>query len=176
MKNKIAIINSDNASIVDSIQIYLDKMNIAADTLNPNENLDGYSTIVYTGFDKNFPKNIDWNKQSLLNIYPSILPLFADSDNPLKDSFLSGMKVAGITVHKPKINDFTGEIISQYPVLLGNDVHFDDFYNEIINLCKKLYPIVIYAITNNTVFDFYNQENHCAGGCNSNCKNCHNCQ
>jgi phosphoribosylglycinamide formyltransferase-1 len=112
-----------------------------------------------------------------INIHPALLPAFA-TDEAIKDSFLSGIKVSGITVHYVEPNNFYGRIIAQYPVLIGNDTHFDEFKKEIIKLCAKFTPQVIDTVLNDKVFDFsqlYQPSSPCQkqGGC-SGCKGCHN--
>lgn len=100
-------------------------------------------------------------------IHPSLLPAF-DTENPIKDAFMAGVKVSGVTIYSPKNN----QIIAQYPVLIGNGTHFDEFEDEINKLEQLLCPIVVDKILKDEVFDF----SDLLGGCqNGNCKNCSNC-
>jgi phosphoribosylglycinamide formyltransferase-1 len=115
-------------------------------------------------------------KGTVINIHPSLLPAFA-TKNSIKDSFLYGVKVSGITIHCVEKENFYGRIITQYPVLIGNDTHFDEFEKEIIKLCAKIAPQIIETILNDKVFDFLQlyQSSPCQkqGGC-SGCKGCKN--
>lgn len=106
-----------------------------------------------------------------INLHPSLLPSFKSHD-AIKEAFLEGVKVSGITVHQVEENNFYGKILAQIPVLIGNDTHFDEFEAEIINLATKIYPKVIEKIINEEVFDFDDLfKNNCSGSC-SNCGGC----
>lgn len=103
-----------------------------------------------------------------INIHPSLLPAF-DSDNPVLDAFLHGVKVTGVTVH-----DSSGRIIIQYPVLIGNLTHFDELQSKIREIEKEIYPRVIEKLLNDEVFDF--DDLFGSGGCNGGCGGCRGCQ
>lgn len=111
----------------------------------------------------------------VINVHPSLLPSFACVD-ALSKSFLSGIKVGGITVHKVENNNFWGQIIAQYPVLIGLNTHFDEFEAEILSIEKALLPNVIDAVLNDRVFDYtdlFNRSCRCnSGGCSGNCADC----
>jgi phosphoribosylglycinamide formyltransferase-1 len=116
-------------------------------------------------------------KANTINIHPSLLPAFPTND-AIKESYLSGVKVSGITIHYVEPDNFYGRIIAQYPVLIGNNTHFDEFEKEIIKLCAKFAPQVIDTVINDKVFDFsqlYQPSSPCQkqGGCRG-CKGCHN--
>ena len=99
--------------------------------------------------------------------HPSLLPSF-NTKEPIKDAFCAGVKVSGVTVYCPK----TDKIIAQYPVLIGNSTHYDEFEKEIHQLEHLLYPIVIDKILKDEVFDFNDLMGKCSGNC-SGCNSCH---
>ncbi len=100
-----------------------------------------------------------------VNIHPSLLPAFEGKD-ALRRSFLAGVKVGGVTVHWIEAGG-AGKIIAQYPVLIGNLMHFDEFEAEIRRIGEALYPIVIEKLLNDEVFDFSDllKGNCGCGGC-----------
>lgn len=106
-----------------------------------------------------------------INIHPSLLPAFREKD-AMQMAFLAGVKVSGVTVHWVTTDLDGGKIIAQYPVLIGNSTHFDQFRGEMIQLEKLLYPVVIDSLLNDRVFDFSDLMGGCGGSCHS-CGNCH---
>ncbi|MDR1327336.1 MAG: phosphoribosylglycinamide formyltransferase, partial [Heliobacteriaceae bacterium] len=88
-----------------------------------------------------------------VNIHPSLLPAFKGKD-AIKQAYLAGVKVSGVTVHWVEKDIDCGKIIAQYPVLIGNLTHFDEFEREIHAIEHALYPVVIEKILNDEVFDF----------------------
>lgn len=98
-----------------------------------------------------------------INLHPSLLPAFKGPD-AISRAFFSGVKVSGVTVHF--INDDINKdtVIAQYPVLISNLTHYDEFENEIHALEDLLYPIVIEKLLNNQVFDFSDLIQNC-GSC-----------
>lgn len=111
----------------------------------------------------------------VINIHPSLLPSFK-GENPIREAFLSGVKVSGITVHYMDHEIEGGRIIAQYPVFIANDMHFDEFEYEIETIEKKLYPIVIEKVLNDQVFDFQdlmksscNNQSCGSSGCGGKC-------
>lgn len=99
-------------------------------------------------------------------IHASLLPAF-DVDEPIKEAFLAGVKVSGVTIYT------ADKIIAQYPVLIGNATHFDEFETEINKLEQLLYPIVVDKILKDEVFDFSDLLGGCHTGSCGNCSNCH---
>ncbi len=82
-----------------------------------------------------------------INIHPSILPLFAGA-NAIKESFESGMKIGGITIHFVDDGVDSGEIIAQSAVeKLPNDT-LNSFEQRIHETEWKLYPKTIDSILN----------------------------
>lgn len=104
-----------------------------------------------------------------ISIHPSLLPSFKGPD-AINRAFFSGVKVSGVTVHLINEDIDNGKIIAQYPVLIGNLTHYDEFEREIHALEDLLYPIVIDKLLNNQVFDFSDLIR--SGGCGG-CSGCH---
>lgn len=103
-----------------------------------------------------------------INIHPSLLPAFKGKD-AISRAFAAGVKVSGITIHSMTNELNGGRIIAQFPVLIGNATHFDEFESEIHNLENRIYPIVIEKILEDKVFDFSDLIG------NSNCTGCSSC-
>ncbi len=104
-----------------------------------------------------------------ISIHPSLLPSFKGPD-AINRAFFSGVKVSGVTVHLINEDIDNGKIIAQYPVLIENLTHYDEFEREIHALEDLLYPIVIDKLLNNQVFDFSDLIR--SGGCGG-CSGCH---
>lgn len=104
-----------------------------------------------------------------INIHPSLLPAFKGED-AIARAFSSGVKVSGVTVHTLTGEIDGGKIIAQYPVLISNSTHFDEFRDEILKLEQIFYPIVIEKILEDKVFDFSDLIN--ISGCGGNCGGC----
>lgn len=102
-----------------------------------------------------------------IKLHYSLLPAF-DCENPIKEAFISGVKVSGVTI----LDQSTGKIIAQYPVLIENSTHFDEFEKEIKKTGKILYDKVLECIEQDKVFEFSDLFKNCTTGCNG-CKGCH---
>ena len=107
-----------------------------------------------------------------ISVHPSLLPAFKGPD-AINRAFFAGVKVSGVTIHLINEDIDNGKIIAQYPVLIGNLTHFDEFEAEILALEDLLYPIVIDKLLNNQVFDFSDliqNSSNCSGcaGCSKN--------
>lgn len=115
------------------------------------------------------------NNNKIINIYPSLLPAFK-SNTPIKDAYMHGVKVTGVTVYKVENADMTGRILAQYPVLIDNYTHYDELENEINKLEVQLYPLVIKSILEDKVFDIVDflssRQITCSGSCGHGCHNC----
>lgn len=107
-----------------------------------------------------------------INIHPSLLPAFKGNDAIFR-AFNAGVKVSGVTVHWVSNEPDGGKIIAQYPVLIGNTTHYDEFQHEIITLENLLYPKVIDAILQDKVFDFSDLITNSCGS--SGCGGCGSC-
>lgn len=131
-----------------------------------------FDLIVLTGYDKIIPEKV-LELGKFVNIHPSLLPAFQENDAVVR-AFSSGVKVSGVTVHWVAKETDGIQIIAQYPLLIGNLMHFDEFESAIKNLGNTLYPIVIEKILEDKVFDFSDLFGGCSSGCsNGGCGGCH---
>lgn len=112
-----------------------------------------------------------FNSTKILNIHPSLLPAFANS-NALIQAYTSGVKVSGVTVHYVDKNNFYGRILAQYPLILDSSMHYNQYVDELTALGNKLYAPVVESVLDDVVFDFSKLfKNNCSGSCFS-CKKC----
>ena len=111
------------------------------------------------------------DSSEVINVHYSLLPAFSGKD-AIKNSYTSGVKVGGVTIHKVEPDNFYGKIYAQYPVLIGNTTHFDEYKKELEAVRNKILPVVVDSILNDRVFDFSDlMKNSCSSGCD-NCKGC----
>lgn len=108
-----------------------------------------------------------------ISIHGSLLPSFKGPD-AINRAFTSGVKVSGVTVHWVNEDVDSGTIIAQYPVLIENLMHFDEYEENIYKLEGMLYPIVIDKILKDEVFDFSDFLTS-SGGCGNSCGGCGGC-
>ena len=176
---KIAILGSGDGGIFEAIVNYFRTKDVEIVCLSDNLNSDllvraknlsvkhqylpyeenaayfgthNFDLIVLTGYSQQLPPEV-LNLGKFINIHPSLLPAFKGKD-AVQRAFYAGVKVSGVTVHRVTSELDGGKIIAQYPVLIGNLTHFDEFEAEIHSLEQKLYPIVIDSILSDRVFDF----------------------
>lgn len=109
-----------------------------------------------------------------INVHPSLLPAF-QGDNALYRAFESGVKVSGITLHTLTNKPENDKIITQYPVLIPNLMHFDEFEKSILNVENALIPIVADKLLDGKLFDFSDLYNPNTKSCGSNCHSCGEC-
>lgn len=131
--------------------------------------INNFDLIAMTNYADEIPDEV-LTLGKFINIHPSLLPSFRGND-AMQMAFMSGVKVSGVTVHWVTADLDGGKIITQYPVLIGNSTHFDEFKKEILKLENSLYPIVIDKILKDQVFDFQDLLGKCSSGC-SGCSNC----
>jgi len=74
----------------------------------------------------------------IINIHPSLLPLFKGA-NAIKESFESGMKVAGVTIHKVTSELDSGEILAQ-ECFNSKGLSWEEFNDKIKEIEHRLYP------------------------------------
>ena len=127
-----------------------------------------FDLIVLAGYMRILPDDV-LELGRFINIHPSLLPAFKGKD-AIQRAFLAGVKVSGVTVHRVTDELDGGKIIAQYPVLIDNLMHFDEFEKEIHKVEHILYPIVIDKLLKDEVFDF----SDLVGGC-GNCGDCGKC-
>lgn len=138
-----------------------------------------FDLIVLAGYMKILPDEV-LELGRFINVHPSLLPSFKGKD-ALVQAFTAGVKVSGVTIHYVNSEIDGGKIIAQYPVLIGNLTHFDEFESEIHKIEHMIYPVVIEKVLEDKVFDFsdlLSLSGGCSGGgCSSKggggCGGCH---
>lgn len=74
-----------------------------------------------------------------INIHPSLLPLFKGKDG-IKESFLSGMKVGGVSVHFVETEMDGGKIIAQECVPIFKNDTLENYKLRVHEKEHELYP------------------------------------
>lgn len=128
-----------------------------------------FDLIVLAGYMRILPEKVLEEMNKVINIHPSLLPAFKGK-NAIKDAFLHGVKVTGVSIHLVDKKVDEGKILAQYPVFITSDMRLNDLEEEIHTIEHKLYPIVIEKILEDKVFDFsdlLSSKNDCkgCGGC-----------
>lgn len=197
MTKKIAVMGSGNGSNFQAIAEYFKDKDVKITCLSDNLNAyileraknlgvehkylpfeetaeylgaNNFDLIVLAGYMRILPPDV-LDLGRFVNIHPSLLPAFKGKD-AIQRAFFAGVKVSGVTIHWVTDELDGGKIIAQYPVLIGNEMHFDEFESEIHALEHKLYPIVIEKILEDKVFDFADLLGGC-GSCKGGCGECH---
>lgn len=96
-----------------------------------------------------------------LKIHYSLLPAF-QTDNPVRDAILAGVKVTGITI------TLEDKIVAQYPIFITNDMHYDNLKLYLEEIANKLLPLVQEKLENNEQFeirDIMKSKCNGCGGC-----------
>lgn len=160
MTKKVAV---TYPTVFESVKDYFALRDVEVILTDISDDISNYDlTVAYNEYD--FAQKTD----KVINIHPSLLPAFANK-NAIKETFDSGVKVGGVTIHSKD------KIIAQYPVLIGTGTHIDDYMAELFAVEKKLLPPVIDALLCDRVFDFadlFLTPCRKAGGC-SGCGGCH---
>lgn len=171
MKN-IAIIGENNIELANSLCGFFTAKEVEIYALSPdaiNNNSKRYDLIIIENM-KDFKLKSNDNSAKIIHVHPSILPAFY-TDNAIKEAFLSGVKVSGVTIYSQS-EEQTYNIIAQYPVLIALNSHLDEFKKDVLDVEKKLLPAVSDAILNDKVFDFHDLfKKSCAHSSNG-CTNC----
>lgn len=99
-----------------------------------------------------------------LKIHYSLLPAFYNSDDPIRDAILAGVKVTGITL------TLEDRIVAQYPIFITNDMHYDELKLYLEHIAGVMFPLVKEKLEKNEVFEIQTlmAANKCSG-----CKGCH---
>ncbi len=161
---KKVLLLSENKNIIDTVINYFKDRNVEIIT---TDNLVYYDLIV---LDNNPIHTI--KSKDIINIHPALLPAFKGK-NAIYESFTSGIKVSGATIHKVEEDNFYGQIIAQYPILIGINMHIDEYLKELENITITLLPKVIDSILNDQVFNYCDLfESSCKKGCGGDCSNC----
>lgn len=135
-----------------------EKLKIKHQFLSPENNLDyfkqnKYDLVALAGYMQILQEKVLAEIGKIINIHPSLLPAFKGKD-AIKQAFLAGVKISGITIHYVDKEIDSGKIIAQYPIFIANGAHFDEVEAEIHEIEHKLYPIVIEKVLEDKVFDF----------------------
>ncbi len=80
-----------------------------------------------------------------INIHPSLLPLFKGA-NAIEKSYLSNMKIAGVTIHKVSSGVDEGEIIDQECFYKNENISIDDFEKKIHQIEYTLFPKAVIKV------------------------------
>ncbi len=91
------------------------------------------------------PTLLDHYPQRIINIHPSLLPLFPGKD-AIGQALAAGVGVTGVTVHYVDEGMDTGPIITQEQVYLEQDETRDSLEQKIHALEHRLYPQVLQNI------------------------------
>ena len=154
---KIAILYKNYSPIIDAIKYKLPDCEV--DCLIAPTGMDKYDLIVNLG--------IEYEGEALACHY-SLLPAF-NSEEPVKEAILSGVKVTGITMYNTK----SQKIVAQYPIFINNETHYDELEQELKYLEQTLFPLVIQKVINNEPFEVGTLMNH---GCGAKCGGCSGCK
>lgn len=90
---------------------------------------------------------IDRYRHKILNVHPSLIPLFSGpgmmDKNVYEEVLKSGMKITGCTIHFVTEEVDQGPIVLQKAVEIDNDETSDSLKEKVQGLEKKWYPEVI---------------------------------
>ena len=193
---KLALLGSGESSVLNTIIKYFKDKDVGISILSDNEHSDFYlkskeegMNVKYLSAEKTFEyfSSHDFDLIVLCDyrnelcadvletgrfiaIQPSLLPAFKGKD-AIERAFMAGVKVSGVTVYSLNANENDEKIIAQYPVLISNETHFDEFKSDIYRLEAVLYPVVIDKLLKDEVFDFPDLMNSCS--CEGGCGGCH---
>lgn len=99
--------------------------------------------IVLAGFMKLLtPAFLDKFKNKIVNIHPSLLPLFPGTDG-YGDAFRAGVSESGCTIHFVDEGMDTGKIIDQKKFDLIPGESFEEFKARGLKIENEFYPIVL---------------------------------
>lgn len=94
-----------------------------------------------------------------LKTHYSLLPAFSNSDDPVRDAILAGVKVTGITL---TLGD---KIVAQYPIFITNDMHYDNLKLYLEEIANKLLPLVQEKLESNEQFEIRDLMKSKCNGC-----------
>lgn len=169
---KIAILNNSNNELVQNLISKMLKKNIEACLFDQLSDIIGQDFDLIVLYDYNYELPTEFKSSTVINIHPSLLPAF-EGENAITNAFVSGVKISGITIHEP-----SGRIIAQYPVIISNLMHLDEFEKKMHSAELKFVPKVIESIIENKAFDYEDlfnnksEHNNCGGcgHCGGSCK------
>ena len=154
---KIAILYTKYSPVIDAIKCRLKGVCVDCVTSLDNEK---YDLVILSNYD-------GMCERDALVCHHSLLPSF-DSNNPVKQAILAGVKLTGITIYYTK----TKKIVAQYPVFINNDMHYDNLKQELMYVEQTIFPLVAENILENKPFDIKSLlTNKCSGKCER-CSSC----
>lgn len=103
-----------------------------------------------------------------LKTHYSLLPAYKDSDDPVRDAILDGIKVSGVTITLDE------KIIAQYPIFITNDMHYDNLKLYLEEIGEKLLSAVKEKLENNEQFEVKDLMG--GGKCGGKCNGCGGCK
>ena len=154
---KVAILYSKHIPVVDAIKYNLS--DCIVDCITEVCDMEKYDLVINLCPDK-------YDTESIA-CHHSLLPAF-NCDEPEKEAVLAGVKVTGITVYYTK----TGKIITQYPIFIKTDMHYDEVKKELDYLEQTILPLTAKKLIQNEPFDI---NSILTKGCNGNCGGCSSC-
>ena len=155
---KIAILYTKYSPVIDAVKHRLKDVAVDCITSLGDEKYDLIVLSNYNGI----------CEENALVCHHSLLPSF-NCNNPVKQAILEGVKLTGITIYYSK----TKKIVTQYPIFIKNDMHYDDLKQELNYAEQTLFPLVIEKIIKNEQFDIGSLINN---KCNSLCGGCTSCK
>ncbi len=157
---KVCILYKEYNPTIDAIKFKLNSVQVNEYKFLPeNEKFD--LIVSLSGYENS-------HKEDILAVHHSLLPAF-NSENPEKEAILAGVKVTGITFYYKN----SGKIITQYPVFVRGNTHYEELKEELDYIEQSLYPIVIEKILNNNYFEIQDLVNK---NCSGNCGGCSSCK
>lgn len=158
---RVAILYSEYIPIIDALKYHLNKFHVDCFT-NPQAVIN-YDLVILAD------NKIPYSGEAVI-CHHSLLPAF-NSDNPIKDAILAGVKVTGITIYYKN----SKKIIAQYPILIKNESHFDDIAQELKYLEQTILPIIIEKILKDEIIDLQillKNTGRCSGCKDGGCSSC----
>ena len=156
---KLAIIYSKYTPTIDAIISHLKEFEVKAfDSCDQVKGFDLIANLKYQGE----------ILENHVNVHYSLLPAFK-GDDPVKQAFLEGVKVTGITFYYTNPE----RIIAQYPIFVSNFSHFDEVERELECLEQTIYPLILEKILKNEPFEI---RRLLSKGCSGSCGGCNSCK
>lgn len=163
--NKVTVLTDDRENFINSEQIEFCQLdlNLLYDFFLNNK----FDLYITENFIDDFGRQ-DVPSSKVINLHYSLLPSFPVKDAARK-SFLYGIKVGGITFHTIEKSQGSDRIILQYPSIVHNLMHYDEYEKSLINLGNMFYPKVAEMFLKNSAFDMSElfSASHKCGSCGS---------
>ncbi len=156
---KVAILYSEYSPTIDAIKYQLKDNEVLCFSQIP-QNIDDFDLTILVNFKEKF-------EGKAIGCHHSLLPAF-NTETPVKDVIIAGVKVTGITIYETD----SKKIITQYPVFINNDTHYDELKQELNYLEQTIYPLVVEKILFNQTFEINKLLNN---GCMGSCGGCGGC-